>query len=111
MYKTKQTLITILLPKFSNRAMRKKESFSCVYLLHPVSNYIFFSYFTRHCSKLKKKELLDLSLIAVPPCHILTKSPQISGQNKSKACKPEELVKMTNSFLRMEIFAMAGNSN
>ena len=46
------------------------------------------------------------------PCFILkTKSLQISGQNKSEACKPEELVKITNGSLIMEIFALAGNSN
>ena len=62
--------------------------------------------------KILKKELLDLSLSdCSSPCLILTKSPQISGQNKSEACKPEELVKITNVFLRMEIFALAGNSN
>ena len=36
---------------------------------------------------------------------------EISGQNKSEACKPEEAVKITNGFLRMEIFNLAGNSN
>ena len=38
------------------------------------------------------EELLDLSLIAVP--HALL-----------------ELVKITNGFVRMEVFALAGNSN
>ena len=61
---------------------------------------------------LKKELVLDLSLSdCSSPCLILTKSPQISGKNKSEACKPEELVKITNGFLRMKIFALAGNSN
>ena len=38
------------------------------------------------------------------PCLILTKSSQISDQNKSLACSLEELIEM-------EIFALAGNSN
>ena len=64
-----------------------------------------------HCSKFKKKRITWSLSDCSSPCLILTKSPQISGQNKSEACKPEELVKITNGFLRMEIFALAGNSN
>ena len=39
----------------------------------------------------------------------LTKSPQIYGQNKSEACKPEELVKITsNGFFENGDFCYGG---
>ena len=49
--------------------------------------------------KIKKKRL------------ILTRTPQISGQNKSEAREPEGLVKITYGFFASSLFKRAGNSN
>ena len=42
---------------------------------------------------------------------ILTRSPQISGQNKSEAREPEGLVKITYGIFASSVFKSAGNSN
>jgi hypothetical protein len=42
------------------------------------------------------------------PCLILTKSVKISDQNKSLACSLEELIEITNSFLRNGDFCFGG---
>ena len=58
-----------------------------------------------------KKELFVLSLFSVPHDFFLTRSPQISGQNKSEAREPEGLVKMTYGIVAISLFKRAGNSN
>ena len=45
------------------------------------------------------------------PLFILTRSPQISGQNKSEAREPEGLVIITCDFVTKSLFKRAGNSN
>ena len=56
-----------------------------------------------------KKELFVLSL---SPRLILTKSPQISGQNKSEAREPEGLVNVTYGIVASYLLKKrAGNSN
>ena len=61
--------------------------------------------------KFFKRELLVLSLFSVPPRLILTRSPQISGQNKSEAREPEGLVKITYGIVASSLFKRVGNSN
>ena len=58
--------------------------------------------------KIKKKNYM-FSLCS--PRLFLTRSLQISGQNKSEARELERLVKITYGFWRIEIFGLAGNSN
>ena len=64
---------------------------------------------SRHCSKLKKY-IFALSLLCSPQL-ILTRSPQISGQNRSEAREPEGLVKITYGIVTIPLFKRAGNSN
>ena len=45
------------------------------------------------------------------PRLILTRSPQISGQNKSEAREPEGLVKISYGIVASSLFKRAGNSN
>ena len=63
---------------------------------------------TPHCSKFYKNNYL-FSLCS--PRLILTRSPQISGQNKSEAREPEGLVKITYGIVASSLFKRAGNSN
>ena len=63
---------------------------------------------TRTLFKILKKELHVLSR---SPRLILTRSPQISGQNKSEAREPEGLVKITYGIVDSSLFKRAGNSN
>ena len=42
---------------------------------------------------------------------VLTRYPQISGQNKSEAREPEGLVKITYGIVASSLFKRAGNSN
>ena len=52
----------------------------------------------------------SLSVLCSPQI-MLTRSPQISGQNKSGGQGPEGMVKITYGVWRMEVFGLAGNSN
>ena len=62
-------------------------------------------------SKFKKKIIIcSLSVLCFPQI-ILTRSSQISGQNKSKARKPEGVVKITYGIVASFLFKRAGNSN
>ena len=63
---------------------------------------------TRTLFKILKKELHVLSR---SPRLILTRSPQISGQNKSEAREPEGLVKIAYGIVASFLFKRAGNSN
>ena len=59
---------------------------------------------------LKNNIIWSLSVLC-SPWLILTKSPQISGQNKSEAREPEGLVKLTYGIVASSLFERAGNSN
>ena len=58
----------------------------------------------------KKRSICSLSVLRFPRL-ILTRSSQISGQNKSEAREPEGLVKITYGFVASSLFKRAGNSN
>ena len=73
--------------------------------------FFFVKYFiARHCSKFKKRIACSLSVLYSPRL-ILTRSPQISGLNKSEAREPEGLVKTTYGIVASSLFKRAGNSN
>ena len=59
---------------------------------------------------LKKRIICSLSALFFPQL-ILTRSPQISGQNKSEAREPAGLVKIPYGFVTSSLFKRAGNSN
>ena len=59
---------------------------------------------------LKKRITCSLSVLCSPRL-ILTRSPQISGQNKSEAREPEGLVKITYVNVASSLCKRAGNSN
>ena len=56
-------------------------------------------------------QLFVLSLVLCSPRLILTKFPQISGQNKSEAREPEGLVKKIYGIVASSLLKRAGNSN
>ena len=58
----------------------------------------------------KKRIICSLSVLCSQRL-ILTRSPQISGQNKSEAREPERLVKITFGIVASSLFKRAGNSN
>ena len=58
-----------------------------------------------HCTKLKKENYL-FSLCS--PGLILTRSPQISRQNKSEASEPERLVKITYGIVASSLLKKSG---
>ena len=57
-----------------------------------------------------KRIICSLPVLCSPQL-ILTRSPQISGQNKSEAREPEGLVKITYGIVASSLFRRAGNSN
>ena len=59
---------------------------------------------------LKKIIICSLSVLCFPRL-ILTRSPKISGQDKSEAREPEGLVKITYGTVASSLFKRAGNSN
>ena len=62
--------------------------------------------------KILKKKIMICSLSVLCSLRlILTRSPQISGQNKSEAREPEGLVKKTYVIVASSRFKRAGNSN
>ena len=58
----------------------------------------------------KKKIMCSVSVLCSPRL-ILTRSPQISGWNKSEARELEGLVKITYGIVASSLFKGAGNSN
>ena len=63
-----------------------------------------------YCSKFKKRIIGSLPVLCSPQL-ILTRSPQISDQNKSEAREPEGLIKITYDIVASSLFKRAGNSN
>ena len=64
------------------------------------------------CTVQNSKRIIICSLsVLCSPRLILTRSPQISGQNKSEAKEPEGLVKITYGIVASSLFKRAGNSN
>ena len=59
---------------------------------------------------LEKIIICSLSVLCSPGL-VLTRSPQISGQNKSEAREPEGLVKITYGIVTSSLFKRVGNSN
>ena len=59
---------------------------------------------------IKKRIIFSLPVLCSPRL-ILTRSPQISDQNKSVAREPEGLVKITYGIVASSLFKRAGNSN
>ena len=57
-----------------------------------------------------KRIICSLSALFFPQL-ILTRSPQISGQNKSEAREPAGLVKITSDIVASSLFKKEGNSN
>ena len=58
-----------------------------------------------------KKRTTSYLPVLCSPWLILTRSPQISGQNKSEDREPEGLVKITYGIVASSLFKRAGNSN
>ena len=82
-----------------DKILLKKCNFgSDTLLVHTVQNF--------------KKIIIICSLFFLcSPGLILTRSPQISGQNKSEAREVEGLVKITYGIVASSLFKRAGNSN
>ena len=58
------------------------------------------------------RKIISCSLsVLCSPRITLTRSPQISGQNKLEAREPEGLVKITYGIVASSLFKRAGNSN
>ena len=64
----------------------------------------------RTIQKLEKKIIYSLSVLCSPRLS-LTRSPQISDQNKSEAREQEGLVEITYGIAASSFFKRAGNSN
>ena len=73
----------------------KLSTFSSLYAL---------IYTKQHCSKLYKNNYFISLSDCTSPCLVLTKSPQISVQNKLLACSLEVIIEMTSSFFEKQIF-------
>ena len=68
------------------------------------------SKFLIHTVQNSKKKNCSLSVLCSPRI-ILTRPPQISGQNKSETREQEGLVKITYGIVASSLFKRAGNSN
>ena len=94
-----------IVPKMYMRSRDKPRDLGpSLYALHCIAMTKLLAITVQNYTKIIISSLSDCT----SPCLVLTKSPQISVQNKLLACSLEVIIEMTSSFLKNRDFCFGG---